>query len=401
MDASRAVLAINAGSSSLKFALYELRSGAEIAPVCHGELEEIDTTPHFVAHDAKGTSLADTKWSSGQEYEKLLADLLGWIDQHLGDDKLVAVGHRVVHGGRDFVDPVRLTDDVVAALDQLTPLAPLHQPHSLSPVRAIMKLRPGLPQIACFDTAFHHTLPPVATRFALPRSYEDEGVRRYGFHGLSYEYIARRLRGIAPHLARGRIIVAHLGNGASLCAMQDGRSVDTTMGFTALDGLVMGTRCGTIDAGCAALHAAAETPVAARGRATAVQAIRPARRLRPVKRHADIARQRQAARARGGRAVRVPHRARNRRPRGIRSAASTASSSPPASASTRRKSARRCANVCAGSVLCRPPPRRHPAPRISAPDSRVEVHVLATDEEAMIAEHTLAVLTAGSTSPQA
>lgn len=246
-----AVLALNAGSSSLKFALFELGTGKMMVPVSRGELEGIGTAPHFVARDAEGATLDERRWPDGaaRSHESLLDGVLGWVDEWLGEAALVAVGHRVVHGGRDFTGPVRLTEDVLAALETLTPLAPLHQPHSLSPVRAIMALRPGLPQVACFDTAFHHTLLTVATRFALPRAYEDEGVRRYGFHGLSYEYIAHRLREVAPHLASGRVVAAHLGNGASLCAMQGGRSVDTTMGFTALDGLMMGTRCGTIDAG--------------------------------------------------------------------------------------------------------------------------------------------------------
>jgi acetate kinase len=178
-----------------------------------------------------------------------VGDLLRWVDAHLGGDTLVAVAHRIVHGGQDFIEPVRLTDPIVTALDRLTPLAPLHQGHCLSPVRAIMALRPGLPQIACFDTAFDHTMPPLATRFSLPREYEARGVRRYGFHGLSYEHIARTLHATAPGLASGRVIVAHLGNGASLCALRNGRSIDTTMGFTALDGLMTGTRCGTIDPG--------------------------------------------------------------------------------------------------------------------------------------------------------
>jgi acetate kinase len=234
-----AVLAINAGSSSLKFAVFDHGT----APVFRGEIEKLNTAPHFVARDGSGATLDEPADVTNCD------SLLKWVDRHLGDDKLIAVGHRIVHGGRDFTAPVRLTDDVLAALEALTPLAPLHQPHSLAPVRAIDTLRPGLPQIACFDTAFHRTMPAVATRFALPRAYENEGVRRYGFHGLSYEYIARRLREVAPHLASGRVVVAHLGSGASLCAMRDGQSVDTTMGFTALDGLVMGTRCGTIDAG--------------------------------------------------------------------------------------------------------------------------------------------------------
>jgi len=246
-----AVLALNAGSSSVKFALYEISPGDSLALVLYGVLEGIGTEPHFAARNALGAIVGERRWPPGSTatHEALLGGMLDWIEQHLGADALVAVGHRVVHGGREFFAPIRLNGEVMQALEKLAPLAPLHQPHSLSPVRAIMTLRPGLPQIACFDTAFHRTMPAVATRFALPREFEMEGVRRYGFHGLSYEYIARALRETAPHLASEHVIVAHLGNGASLCAMRDGCSIDTTMGFTALDGLVMGTRCGTLDAG--------------------------------------------------------------------------------------------------------------------------------------------------------
>jgi acetate kinase len=243
-----AVLALNAGSSSIKFGLFEI--GGTPQRIARGEIEGIGTAPHFIARNAEGTIIGERRWPDASvDHEGLLGGLLEWVDAHLGGDTLVAVGHRVVHGGRDFAGPALLDDKVLQALDLLTPLAPLHQPHSLSPVRAIMAVRPGLPQVACFDTSFHHTLPAVATRFALPREYESEGVRRYGFHGLSYEYIAGVLRRTAPKLAAGRVIVAHLGNGASLCAMRDGVSIDTTMGFTALDGLMMGTRCGTIDPG--------------------------------------------------------------------------------------------------------------------------------------------------------
>jgi acetate kinase len=248
---AEAILALNAGSSSIKFALYRLAASDRLDLVAGGAVEGIGTAPHFTARDAAGAALADRKWpdAAPADHETILGDLLGWIDGQLGADLLLAAGHRVVHGGSEFTAPVRLTPDVIAALEGLTPLAPLHQPHSLSPIRAVLALRPGLPQIACFDTAFHRTMPPVAARVALPRDYETTGVRRYGFHGLSYEYIARRLREVAPALAAGRVVVAHLGNGASLCAMHDGRGVDTTMSFTALDGLVMGTRCGALDPG--------------------------------------------------------------------------------------------------------------------------------------------------------
>jgi acetate kinase len=245
------ILALNAGSSSIKFALYRAAAADGLDPIAKGEVERIGAAPRFTASDAAGATLADKKWPDGAapDHEAVLGELLDWIDGRLGADRLLAAGHRVVHGGSEFAAPVLLTPEIIEALERLTPLAPLHQPHSLSPIRAMLKLRPGLPQIACFDTAFHRTMPPVATRFALPRDYEQSGVRRYGFHGLSYEYIARRLREVAPDLAAGRVVVAHLGNGASLCAMRGGRSIDTTMSFTALDGLVMGTRCGALDPG--------------------------------------------------------------------------------------------------------------------------------------------------------
>ena len=245
------ILTINGGSSSIKFALFEIESPAALSLVSRGALEGIGTKPHFIARDAQGATLGEQSWPAGAAttHEALLGGLLTWVEQHLGADALVAVGHRVVHGGREFTAPVLLTGSILEKLEQLTALAPLHQPHCLAPVKALNTLRPRLPQIACFDTAFHCTMPPVATRFALPRAFEEEGVRRYGFHGLSYEYIARRLRETASHLASEDVIVAHLGNGASLCAMQDGRSVDTSMGFSTLDGLMMGTRCGAIDAG--------------------------------------------------------------------------------------------------------------------------------------------------------
>jgi len=245
-----AILALNAGSSSIKFGLFEVRDGSSLGVMSKGEIEGVGGDPHFTATDAAGSTLADEHWRGKDAgYDAMLGALLAWAEKHVQPDTLAAVGHRVVHGGRVFIAPVRLTAEIVQQLDALTPLAPLHQPHSLAPIRTLMALRPGMPQVACFDTAFHRTMPAVATRFALPREYEAEGVRRYGFHGLSYEYIARALRQHAPGLAAGRVVVAHLGSGASLCAMRDGRSQNTTMGFTALDGLVMGTRCGTLDAG--------------------------------------------------------------------------------------------------------------------------------------------------------
>lgn len=243
-----AILAFNAGSSSIKFSLFEVRQTGRLALTLRGELEQGGSGQHFIARDSTGGLLAE-ETSPGQSFLPLMEKVIGWAERHLGGDRLLAVGHRIVHGGAEHDRPERVTPELLAALDRLIPLAPLHEPHNLAPIRAIATARPTLPQVACFDTAFHSTMPVVATRFALPRSYEDEGVRRYGFHGISYEYLSRQLRELAPDLAKGRVIAAHLGNGASLCAMHDGRSIDTTMGFTALDGLVMGTRCGNLDPG--------------------------------------------------------------------------------------------------------------------------------------------------------
>jgi len=244
------ILCLNAGSSSLKFALFRTGGGAEMTPVAQGKIEGIGLEPHLIVHDASGKVTAERRWTCEDQatHETLLEGLLDQIDKDVGRD-LIGVGHRVVHGGTAFSAPVRIAGDVLDRLDALCPLAPLHQPHNLSPIRAVLALRPTLVQVACFDTAFHHFQSAVATRLGLPRSFEDEGMRRYGFHGISYEYVARRIAEIDPRLAAGRVVVAHLGNGASLCGIKAGRSVDTTMSFTALDGLVMGTRCGSIDPG--------------------------------------------------------------------------------------------------------------------------------------------------------
>lgn len=247
---SRAIVSLNAGSSSIKFALFTLGPDGPLHAAA-GKLEGIGTAPHLVARGDDGAVLIDRGWDDGAglTHEALLHDLFAWAAGHLPDHDIVAAGHRVVHGGTEFFQPLVVDDALLAALDALCSLAPLHQPHNLAAIRAIRSLAPDLPQVACFDTAFHHEMPEVATRLGLPRALHEKGIRRYGFHGLSYEYIARTLRKIDPELAGGRVIAAHLGNGASLCAMRDGRSVDTTMGFTALDGLLMGTRCGAIDPG--------------------------------------------------------------------------------------------------------------------------------------------------------
>lgn len=246
-----AILVINAGSSSVKFSVFRKSGPESLEVTCHGQISGIGTAPRFEAKDVHGLPLADHRWGDGENPDQttLSAFLILWVEDHLEGARLVAAGHRVVHGGTRFVQPTRLTPAVLADLDTLVPLAPLHQPHNLAAIRALAKAHPDLPQVACFDTAFHSRKPEVAGRFAIPRELEEEGVHRYGFHGLSYEYIARRLPALDPELAKGCTVVCHLGSGASMCALRDGRSVDSTMGFTALDGLPMGTRCGAIDPG--------------------------------------------------------------------------------------------------------------------------------------------------------
>lgn len=244
------VLVLNAGSSSIKFSVFD--AGADDGrALMHGQIEGLYTAPKFVARDAHGAGIGSKAWGEGAElgHDGAVGHLVGFLRDHSANHSLVAVGHRVVHGGLDFTQAVRATPEVVAALQKLSPLAPLHQVHNLKPIEVVAKLRPDIVQVACFDTAFHRAQPEVAQAFALPPSITDLGVRRYGFHGLSYEYIASALPNIDAKAAAGRAIVAHLGNGSSMCAMVGGRSVCSTMGFTAVDGLPMGTRSGTLDPG--------------------------------------------------------------------------------------------------------------------------------------------------------
>lgn len=245
------LLVINAGSSSLKFYLYEIAEGDELRPTLGGQLDGIGgSRPHLRIRAQDGHTLLERDVAPTHAADVPGAqEVLGtWLSGHLGGAPC-AIGHRVVHGGTQYDAPVLVDDDVLAQLDDLTPLAPLHQPNNLAPIRVIRERRPNIPQVACFDTAFHRTHSPLADRYALPEHLYQEGVRRYGFHGLSYEYIAQRLRRALPEIAGGKIVAAHLGNGVSACTMVDGRSVDSTMGFTALEGLPMGTRPGRLDPG--------------------------------------------------------------------------------------------------------------------------------------------------------
>lgn len=245
-----AILVLNAGSSSIKFSLF--REGkAEPELDLNGQIEGIYTAPHFVGRSAAGAVLDEKRWGEGTRlgHDGAIAYLLEFLAAHLQGHRIVAVGHRVVHGGVEYSQPVRVDAQVLAKLEHFIPLAPLHQPHNLTPIRVIAARTPALPQVACFDTAFHRSQPPLAQTFALPKAITDRGVHRYGFHGLSYEYIAKVLPQYDAGAGRGKVIVLHLGNGASMCAINSGRSVASTMGFTAVEGLPMGTRCGALDPG--------------------------------------------------------------------------------------------------------------------------------------------------------
>ena len=248
------ILALNAGSSSIKFSLFATTSSIDaLSLVYQGEVEGIGGEARFFAYNPAGQRLVDERLTdqtaAAFSHEEALSVLLDWIERHEAGFTLIAAGHRVVHGGTLYSAPVLVDSKVINQLEQFVPLAPLHQPHNLSAIRAIARIKSDVPQVACFDTAFHHTQPAVAQAFALPREVTALGVKRYGFHGLSYEYIAHVLPDVVGDMADGRVVVAHLGGGASMCALRGRKSLATTTGFTALDGLPMGTRCGALDPG--------------------------------------------------------------------------------------------------------------------------------------------------------
>ncbi|RZN32552.1 acetate/propionate family kinase [Bradyrhizobium sp. Leo121] len=244
------ILVVNAGSSSVKFQIFAIEGEGRLRRQIKGQMDGIGSRPRLRAVDANGDPLAERAYQieSVSDIPAAMAVAGAWLRDELRISPM-AVGHRVVHGGPDYERPVLIDHGVVSRLERYVALAPLHQPHNLAPIRSLLANFPALPQVACFDTAFHRTHGPVADHYAIPYQLHAEGVRRYGFHGLSYEYIARTLPQIAPDVAKGRVIVAHLGSGASMCALKGGRSVESTMGFTALDGLPMGTRPGQIDPG--------------------------------------------------------------------------------------------------------------------------------------------------------
>ena len=246
---AQCIAVVNAGSSSVKFGFYD--SEGEETLLLRGAVEQIGVSPTLTASDGDGNDLVELNWpAEGFGHAQAMGAILEVAREQLPAGSTVnGVGHRVVHGGTRFAAPVEVTPEIILELEKLSPLAPLHQPHNLGPIKGIDQNAPHIRQVACFDTAFHQTQPHLAQAFALPRELSDSGIKRYGFHGLSYDYVSARLKEVAPDHADKRIIIAHLGNGASICAIHQGRSVATTMGFTAVEGLVMGTRCGSIDPG--------------------------------------------------------------------------------------------------------------------------------------------------------
>ncbi|MGA9236928.1 MAG: acetate/propionate family kinase [Desulfobacterales bacterium] len=247
---SNAIVVLNAGSSSIKFSLF-IERGETLEPDVRGQVEGLYTAARFVSKAPDGAMKAEKSWPAGLNlgHDGALDHLIGHLRSELPGDRLIGLGHRVVHGGMAYTQPVQVDEAVLEVLETFIPLAPLHQPHNLAPIRRALERAPELPQVACFDTSFHRTQPDVAQMFALPAELREGGVLRYGFHGLSYEYIASILPDIDPKAAQGRSVVLHLGNGTSMCALEAGRSIASTMGFTAVEGLPMGTRSGSLDPG--------------------------------------------------------------------------------------------------------------------------------------------------------
>jgi acetate kinase len=252
-DEKGLILTLNAGSSSIKFAVYGVDAdNSEPTPRAKGQVEGIGTRPHFIAKGTQGQVLSESWWEAvtdGEGHARAFQQIWSWLADFADGGQIMAVGHRVAHGGEQYAKPVLITPDITRVLTSLIPLVPLHQPNNLAAIRAVAADHPELPQVACFDTGFHRGRPKVTESLGLPRALLERGVKRYGFHGLSYEYIVEKLRDIAPTVASGRVIVAHLGSGCSMTAIRDGQSMDTSMGFSALDGVPMGTRPGALDPG--------------------------------------------------------------------------------------------------------------------------------------------------------
>lgn len=390
---SNAILVLNAGSSSIKFTVFD--HNGELQVRYSGQIEGIGTRPSFKVKGGDGAVIHETGWENpplGKGHAYALEQLAGWLDPRLPEDGLIGVGHRVVHGGPKYSAPTVIDDTVLHDLEGYVPLAPLHQPANLAGIGATMDFLPGVPNVACFDTAFHRAHPKVADMFGLPGELYDEGVRRYGFHGLSYEYIARALKQIDPALAAGRTVVAHLGNGASMCAIRDGRSMDSTMGFTALDGLPMGTRSGQLDPGVL-LYLMQEKGMGARQieellykRSGLLGISGLSNDMRNLEASADP----RAAEAIDYFVYRIV------RETGALAAAMGGIDGLVFTAGIGENAAgireRVCRELAWLGLVFDPEANSRRGPRISGPDSNVAAYVIPTDEERMIALHTLAAL---------
>ncbi len=390
---SDAVLVLNAGSSSIKFELFKV-VGDHAETRLDGQMEGIGASPHLIARDMRRQVLADHRWPGPDvaDHVTALVRIMESIGPAIADRRIIAVGHRVVHGGPDLADPMLVDDKAMETLRGLMPLAPLHQPHNIAGIEAAMRRFPGVPQIACFDTAFHRAHAWEADTFALPPEFYARGIRRYGFHGLSYEYISALLAAEDPALAAGRVVVAHLGNGSSLCAIHNGRSVDSTMGFTALDGVPMGTRCGQIDPGVL-LHLmltekmdAADITGLLYGNAGLKGMSGISQDVRDLEKSSDP----RAAQALSYYAWRV------RREIGALAAAMGGIDALVFTAGIGENARTLRGTICQGldhlGIRIDPEANQANAPEISAAGSQTRVLVRATDEEAMIARHVLTLL---------
>lgn len=389
---SDAVVVINGGSSSIKFTLFTFGDGGMLDVVATGAIENLVSTPHFQAHNQAGALLTERIWPTHTAQNVLLVALIDWIDDHLGGDRLVAAGHRVAHGGMAYREPVAITPSVLADLRELIPLAPMHQPHNLAPVEALGITHPGLLQVACFDTAFHFTNPRISRLYGLPRALTEQGLWRYGFHGLSYEFIAQALPEYEPQPLPGRVIVAHLGSGASLCALVSGKSVASTMGFSVLDGVPMGTRCGTLDPGVI-LYMLQEMKMSAAAIETLLYHQCGLLGVSGISNDVRTLLSSDAPEAKEAIDLFVYRIAREI---GSLAAAAAGLDTLVFTAGVGEHAAVIRARVCEQSawlgIRLDPVANAAGGPRISAADSRVSVWVIATDEDLMIARHTAALL---------
>lgn len=387
------ILVVNAGSSSIKFSVYDIRAESDLSLTVKGQMDGIGSHPRLRARDADGRPLVDQQYAPADIPDVAVAmGRVGmWLREHLAGEVPVAIGHRVAHGGPTYREPVAVDDETLVALERLVSLAPMHQPYNLRPIRTIQERFPRTVQVACFDSAFHQGHPDVADRFAIPEALYQEGVRRYGFHGLSYEYIARALPRVAPEIAQGSVVVAHLGSGASMCAIKGGRSVDSTMAFTGLDGLPMGTRCGQIDPGVL-LYLVSEKGYGAK---ELERFLYHETGLRGLSGISNDVRDLLASEDQRARLALDYFVYRVERELGALAAAMQGVDAVVLTAGISENSPEMRARICRGAawlgLRLDEAANLGGGPRISAPDSQVSAWVIPTDEERMIAEHTLKV----------